>query len=156
MTKSKIKAPVSSFGPELQQVLRQGANKELRIRFETTQLAARFSARINALRSAMRAEKHPDSDRLYRAGVSIPKDDPCCVVVAPKDSEFRDSISKLFSDVQPPPQIVEFSAETPRPGVVEDPATSFLATLADATKVSDENVRGEEPPSEKGVDNGDK
>lgn len=134
MTKSKL--PVSSFGPELQNALRAGSNEELRLVFDTPQMAIRFSARINALRAAMRREKHPDTDRLYRAGVSISRENDKCVVIAPKDSEFRDVLREAGIRGTPPsPHVTKLEIPTPRPGVEHDPANDFLANLTEATKV---------------------
>lgn len=136
MTKpKKSKAPVSSFGPELQSALRSGSNKRLELSFESPALAVRFAARINQLRSAMRAEGHPDADRLYRAGVYLPKG-TCTVVIMPKDSEFRDALKAAGVDNVPePPTVVRHEISTPRPGVVADPANDFLASLTEATTV---------------------
>lgn len=133
MTRSRT--PVSSFGTELQAVLREGANKELRIHFESESLAIRFRARINALRAAMRREKHADSDRLYRAGVRIDPQSPKTVIIAPKDSEFRDAISDAHIPTDLPPTVSEIDIPTPKPGVETDPAESFLSTLTKATTV---------------------
>lgn len=164
MTKSN--APVSSFGPELQNALRAGANAELRLNFDDPKMAIRFIARINALRAAMRREKHPDTDRLYRAGVSISRENPKCVIIAPKDSEFRDILRTAgVKDVLPSPSVNEIEVATPRPGVVDDPAATFLAGLTEATRVPQKPLGestasfdlkdgGEPPTSEIGVDTG--
>lgn len=133
MTKSK--APVSSFGPELQNALRAGANEKIILVFDTPQLAVRFAARINALRSAMRREKHRDTDQLYRAGVSIPKENPCSVVIAPKDSEFRTALKAAGLDSAPLPIERVMDVPTPQPGTEHDPANNFLASLTIATTI---------------------
>lgn len=160
MTKSKL--PVSSFGPELQDALRAGSNTQIELVFETPSMAVRFASRINALRSAMRREGHSESDRLYRAGVSIKG---CTVVIAPKDSEFRDVLKRAgIAGIPPSPTVHQIDVATPRPGVVDDPATSFLQTLTEATTVGAvtgrftsnkpnfEEVEKSPPPSDKSVD----
>ena len=131
MTKSKT--PVSSFGPELQDALRAGSNQRIELAFESESLAIRFAARINALRSAMRRENHSDADRLYRAGVYR---EGACVIIMPKDSEFRGVLKAagLFN-VPDAPVVQHIDVPTPRPGTEDDPANSFLASLTQATTI---------------------
>lgn len=151
---ARTHAPVSSFGPELQSVLREGANREVKIKFETGKQAVRFVARINALRSAMRKEKHPDADQLYRAGARIDPTDLRTVIVSPRDSEFRSFISdaKVGITSAPPTAFPEGGVpetSTPVPGVASDVADSFLSTLSEVSP--DPQVT-----SKKDVDLGDK
>lgn len=127
-------APVSSFGSELHSVLRQGANEEVRLEFNSGKQASRFIARLNALRSAMRAEKHPDADQLYRAGARIDEEDSRVVIVSPKDSEFRSFIKTAGVGASTPNyQIQSDSDLTPPTPTLGDPADSFLATLSEPT-----------------------
>lgn len=126
---ARSNAPVSSFGPELMTVLKDGANARRDYDFPDPQTAFRFMSRINALRAAMRREKHPDSDRVYRAGVKIPRDNKCRVVVAPRDSEFGDFLKSAGTPIlhEDPPD--PSPRETPHPGTAPDSADSFLSSL---------------------------
>lgn len=148
--------PVSSFGKELQDALRAGSNKEVRIEFTTPELALRFNQRINSLRAAMRREAHPDSDQLYRAGVRISKENPKILIISPKDSEFRDALKAAGLEAAPLPQVITISM-TPSPGVSPDAADAFLSTLHTATDpAAQSEVENTIPTSEKNVDGGDK
>jgi hypothetical protein len=144
---AKAHQPSSSFGTELLSVLREGANKRIELTFETVALAIRFTSRINALRAAMKREKHPDTDRLYRAGVYLQKGSNT-VIIQPKDSEFREVIEAAHITVDPLPELSHYDVETPKPGVEEDPATLFLSTLTEATSVPRE-AEAPRPPSDK-------
>jgi hypothetical protein len=139
MTQSKH-LPVTSFGAQLHSVLREGANKELRLTFGTEKLATRFAQRINALRNAMRREKHPDWQQLYRCGVHKDTTDPRILIVGPRDSEFTQAIKNAGVKIsEDPPESVSYTIDQPAPGMPLS-ADSFLATLRDQTTV---------PPKEK-------
>lgn len=130
--------PASSFGANLHEVLRKGANKELVLNFPTSALAVRFRHRINALRSAMKREKHPDWKQLYRCGVYVDPARPNTLIIAPRDSEFNDVLKKAGVETDSLERI-EYSipvSATPfdKPDPY-DPAESFLATLREATTV---------------------
>jgi hypothetical protein len=131
MTRSKH-MPLSSFGAELQEVMRQGANKEIRITFDTEALATRFLHRINTLRVAMKREKHPDWEQLYRCSARKDEQDPKILIVAPRDSEFLPALKSAGIAVVEP-EISEYKVPTPAPdsGGVED----FLGELRDVTTV---------------------
>lgn len=124
MTKSS--SPISSFGPELMVILREGSEKRCTYDLPSSQAAFRLMSRINALRAAMRRESHPDSDRVYRAGVKIDRENRCRVIVEPKDSEFRN----LLSNSSPLAELTAQNIPVDPPGVAEDSADVFLSDLA--------------------------
>ena len=133
MTRSS-RFPASSFGAELQATLREGANKELRLRFDSEALATRFMHRINALRAALKREDHPDWQQLYRCGVHRDPGDRRTLILAPRDSEFRSVLKDAGVAVNPIPEVKEFNIKTPSPDgppSVDD----FLSDLRDATTV---------------------
>jgi hypothetical protein len=128
--------PASSFGAELQATLREGANKELRLKFDSEALATRFTHRINALRAALKREAHSDWEQLYRCGVHRDPADRKIVILSPRDSEFRAALADAGVDVAPVPPVTEYTIKTPEgPSVAPDPAEDFLATLRDATTI---------------------
>jgi hypothetical protein len=135
MTRSN-RFPASSFGAELQATLREGANKELRLKFDSEALATRFMHRLNALRAAMKREDHPDWQQLYRCGVHKDAHDKKILILAPRDSEFRKALQDAgVSLTAPVPDIAEYHVKTPSIDAPNDPAEDFLATLRDATTV---------------------
>ena len=142
MTRSS-RFPVSSFGDELQGVLRQGANKEVRIQFDTETLCTRFMHRLNALRAAMKREQHPDWEQLYRCGVHKDPTDRRVLILQPRDSEFRAAIQAAgITLAAPVPEVKEYKIATPDPASGPekgpgsgDPAEDFLATLRDITTI---------------------
>lgn len=111
--------PLSSFGPELQKALRAGSETETKITFETEKIAARFCARLNELRKAMRSANHPDTDQLYRCAVLRAG---AIVTLKPRDSEFAGALKG-----------VEISGPTPGvpvpEGETKSAVDSFLADL---------------------------
>jgi len=135
MTRSH-RFPASSFGAELQATLREGANKELRLKFDSEALATRFMHRLNALRAAMKREDHPDWQQLYRCGVHKDINDKKILILAPRDSEFRQALQDAgVSLTAPVPDATEYHVKTPSIDSPNDPAEDFLATLRDATTV---------------------
>lgn len=131
----RAKSPVSSFGPELQQTLRAGANRRLEIKFDSIEIATRFMHRINALRSAMKAERHPDAEHLYRCGVHKLIGDQTTLVIEPRDSEFRAALAAAgISGIDDPAPITKVHAPSPPPGEAPS-ADSFLATLVEETAI---------------------
>lgn len=124
---AKSNTPVSSFGPEILAVLRAGCETRNTYDLPTPQAAFRFMSRLNSLRAAMKREAHPDSDRVYRAGVKINRDNRCQVIVEPRDSEFRDMLSRAEIRIASPEDPI--LVPTPRPGTSQDAADSFLSTL---------------------------
>lgn len=89
----------------------------------------------------MRRESHRDTDQLYRAGVRISRENPCQLIIAPKDSEFRSALRDAEIAVGPPPSVIDVVMPTPIPGVAKDAADDFLATLSDATAPPDETSK---------------
>jgi hypothetical protein len=135
MTRSK-QTPVSSFGADLHATLREGANKELRLKFDSEALCTRFMHRLNALRAAMKRESTPGWQELYRCGIHKAIGDKKTLILAPRDSEFREVIKAAGIDLSTPiAPVVEYSIHTPVQGEPNDPAEDFLATLRDATTV---------------------
>jgi hypothetical protein len=136
MTRS-TRFPVSSFGADLHATLREGANKELRLKFDSEALCTRFMHRLNALRAAMKREDSPGWRELYRCGVHRDIADKKVLILSPRDSEFRKAIQDAGIDLSTPvAPIVEYTIRTPMPGAPSgDPAEDFLATLRDATAV---------------------
>lgn len=128
---AKTHDPITSFGAELNAVLRQGANREVRIKLPDKNLAIRFKQRLNKLRVAMKAAKHPDWVQLYRCGITTDPSDPCTIVLRPKDSEFRDFIKGAGVSVEEPPAVTSVTVGESTPEAVD----SFLAELSDATSV---------------------
>src|SRR5215831_18448697 len=104
MTRSN-RFPASSFGAELQATLREGANKELRLKFESEALATRFMHRINALRAALKREDHADWEQLYRCGVRRDPGDRRTLILAPRDSEFRSVLKDAGIAISPIPEV---------------------------------------------------
>ena len=138
MTRS-TRFPVSSFGGELQATLREGANKELRLKFDSEAIATRFTHRIHALRAAMKREQNADWENLYRCGIHRDPADRTIVILSPRDSEFRKALSEAgVSITAPVPEVSEYTISTPQPSpsaLARDSADDFLATLRDATTV---------------------
>lgn len=127
MTRSD-KFPVSSFGTELFATLREGANKKIRLKFDDEATATRFRARVNSFRQAMRREKHPQWEELYRCGLY--KDpDKTVVVIAPRDSEFLEALNKagvpLGITPAPIPEEKEVRIKSESADLTED----FLASI---------------------------
>jgi hypothetical protein len=138
MTRSH-RFPASSFGAELQATLREGANKELRLKFDSEAIATRFMHRINALRAAMKREAHSEWEQLYRCGVHRDPSDRKIIILSPRDSEFRTALQDAGVTLTAPiPPISEYTIKTPKalaPSIDPDPAEDFLATLRDATTI---------------------
>lgn len=137
MTRSKL-LPSSSFGAELQATLREGANKELRLKFDSEAIATRFMHRINALRAAMKREDHADWEQLYRCGVHRDPADRKTIILAPRDSEFRGALQNAgVALAAPVPEVSEYTIKTPKTpdAPPTDPADDFLATLREATTI---------------------
>lgn len=131
MTKPPSIQPLSSFGPELQSTLREGANRELRITFPTESLAVRFAQRINQLRLAMKRAAHPEWEQLYRCGIHFAEGDKTTLIIGPKDSEFRSFLRKAGVDVASPPPVSEVTIHPP--SSPSDPVDEFFAELVAAT-----------------------
>ena len=136
MVTRSTRFPVSSFGAELQATLREGANRELRLKFESEALATRFIHRLNALRAAMKREEHRDWQMLYSCGIHRDPADKTIIIISPRDSEFRRVLTEAGIDVAKEPPISEYTIKATSPGDPPlDPAEDFLSTLRDATTV---------------------
>jgi hypothetical protein len=102
--------PVSSFGPELLELLTQGATKEIRIPCPSMRVMKNLQMRLHLLRGAMQREKHPQYNLVTRARTSctwdfashpstkrhqFPADAKECVLfIRPNDSQFTDIIKQ--------------------------------------------------------------
>lgn len=132
------KQPASSFGPELLALLKSGAESRVEIPFAKGKDAIRLRHRIHQLRAAMRRDKHPDWEQVYRTqvllegphikpGVPDPNQ-PQVLVVSPRDSEFNEAIQRAGVKILEPTPLVL----TPIPELqvdANDPAEAFLKTL---------------------------
>jgi hypothetical protein len=135
MTRSN-RFPVSSFGADLHATLREGANKELRLKFDSEALCTRFMHRLNALRAAMKREETPGWAELYRCGIHKDVHDKKILILSPRDSEFRKVIEDAGITLSAPvPPVTEYKIKTPTIDEPSDPADDFLAMLRDATTV---------------------
>lgn len=107
MTRPKIgRYPVSSFGPELMELLIQGSQRRVEIPCENMKQMKHLQMRIHTLRGAMARERHPQYALATRARTSctwdhekfpgrFPKNATNCVlVIAPNDSQFSDILAK--------------------------------------------------------------
>lgn len=143
---ARTHAPITSFGAELHSALRQGSEKELRIKFPSKQLATRFKQRVHQLRSAMKAARHPEWEQLYRAALYEDPQDDCVVIIGPKDAEFRAALTDAgLTDIKAPAPVSEHTLPEPVPGTVD----AFFLDLQAETNVQkalDENTDGASPP----------
>lgn len=122
-------APVTSFGKELHDALRNGADKRIEIDFDNEKMAIRFNQRINALRNAMKKENHPDWVQLYRCQA---RREGKRLILAPADSEFREALNRAGIDnIADPPPTTAVEVITPLPGAVS--VDSLFIDLVNAT-----------------------
>ena len=114
--------PVSSFGPELMELLIQGSTREVRVPCESMKQMKFLQMRIQTLRGAMAKEKHPQYAIATRARVSCtwdfehfpstknqrfpPHAKGCVLIIRPQDSQFTSilaaagiEVSKAATDV---------------------------------------------------------
>jgi hypothetical protein len=125
MSKRKTKAPLSSFGSELYDALRQGAAGEKRITLPSPGAAVNFRQRLNMLRSTMREEGYTDWQQYYRVGVYIDPTNPSVVILRAKDSEYRDALKAAGIQLTTDP-----APTAPEPAADNDLET-FLKSLKD-------------------------
>src|SRR5215468_10983433 len=104
---SKPRFPSSSFGTVVHSVLREGANRTVKMKFDTERLATRFAQRVNMLRAAMKREDHPDWEQLYRCGVHREPGAPNILIFSPRDSEFAETARAAGIKVEEP-EVFEF------------------------------------------------
>lgn len=101
MTRPKqSRYPVSSFGPELMELLLKGAKEEVRIPCPDARTMQHLQMRIHMLRGAMSRERHPQYELATRARTartwdkSVGPDANCVLVVRPNDAQFSDILTK--------------------------------------------------------------
>lgn len=133
-------APVTSFGQELHDALRRGANARLVITFDNERMAIRFNQRINALRAAMKRENHSDWVQLYRCQA---RREGCKLILSPADSEFRSALDAAGVDTMAAPRTVEVDVATPSPDMTID---SLFTDLVEATTPPKPDEASDEPP----------
>lgn len=137
----KSDQPLSSFGNELLATLRHGADRELRITFDSAKMAIRFQQRINQFRQAHKKAQVPGWEQLYRCGMHLDDTNPRVLVLAPKDSEFRKFLLDAKIEVDSPAPVSEVAIHTPLPGADAD---SFLSTLVDVTAAPEVEKKSDE------------
>lgn len=126
MTRPKTsRYPVSSFGPELLQVLIEGAQRPVEIPFPDQRTMKHFQMRIHMLRGAMQREAHPQFALATRARTSRSwnrekgKDAECVLTVRPNDSQFTDILDR--AGIKTSPHTRDLLTETPAPLAPRDP-----------------------------------
>jgi hypothetical protein len=124
-------APVTSFGQELHEALRAGADKRIELKFDNEKMAIRFNQRINALRNAMKKENHPDWIQLYRCQC---RREGAKLILAPADSEFREVLDSAgVKNISPAPPTTKVNITTPEPGKLD--VDSLFTDLVEATRL---------------------
>lgn len=111
MTRPKLgRYPVSSFGPELMELLIRGSKEEVRVPCESMKQMKFLQMRIQMLRGAMAREKHAQYPLATRArttvtwntekhpsrkGKQFPMDaEDCVLIIRPNDSQFAEILEK--------------------------------------------------------------
>lgn len=133
MTRPKLgRSPVSSFGPELMELLIQGSQKRLEIPCDSMAQMKFLQMRIHALRGAMNKENHPNYQMATKARTSctwdhtkfpgrFPKDATNCVlVVAPNDSQFAGILER--AGITPSAAAQDVLDTLPLPETPSDPS----------------------------------
>jgi hypothetical protein len=93
---------LESFPPEMLEVLLRGALEEVRLEFETAQLATRFQQRIHTLRSILKEEGHESWKQAYRARTSRPASGGGSIlIISPHDSEFLPTLRRAGIETLP-------------------------------------------------------
>lgn len=136
MTRPKAsRYPVSSFGPELLEVLIAGAQREVKIPFPDQRTMKHFQMRIHMLRGAMSREGHSQYLLATRARTSRTwnrekgKDVDCVLIVQPNDSQFTDILAK--AGIKPSQNTHDILTETPPPPTPNDPSIEPTVTPTD-------------------------
>jgi hypothetical protein len=133
MIKKKPRLPISSFAPELMEVLKRGSRERIVMLFSSEKggrpAATKLRSRIHQLRAAMRAEDHDDYQivakaycQLFWGDKAVAQGAPpdwaddasaskgALLIISPRDSEFtnilRGAIGKP-SIAEPPPKAIE-------------------------------------------------
>lgn len=115
--------PVSSFGEKLLAALYQGAKEPFLVKLKTRTEATKLMHRLNSLRMALRREKHPDWEALYKAGIYRHATNPEWIWVKPKDSEFDEAFRGLKDTTPPLPASLQ-------PAPDDDESTSVSSFLS--------------------------
>jgi len=90
------KTPTQAFDSSLQELFRRGALSVIRMTCPSKEVAIRYRARLNKLRTAMRNENHPDWKLLHATCVRIDRADPRILILEPQDYEFAQAIHKVL------------------------------------------------------------
>lgn len=101
---TRTKYPASSYNNDLRDILREGAIREHRFTFNTPGEATTFTHRLNSYRNAMKMEKYPGWEELYRAGIRRDKKDKTTIIVAPRDSEFEYALKDFKANLTSTPE----------------------------------------------------
>jgi hypothetical protein len=126
---TKTNFPVSSFGSDLQLILREAATREIRLECGSEPIATRLIHRFHAFRSAAKREKHPLWEEFYRCGIHKDLKDKKVIILNPRDSEFREIFRKVNISTPPSPDVVNVKVPQPGPDKPYDPVEDFLADL---------------------------
>lgn len=82
--------PVSSYAPELLELFKEAAHREVTIKLGEKKQATRLRARFHSLRTAMRREDHPLTQIANSVQFSI--DPSFNLICYPADTHFLDAI----------------------------------------------------------------
>lgn len=136
MTRPKAsRYPVSSFGPELLEVLIAGAQRRVEIPFPDQRTMKHFQMRIHMLRGAMSRENHAQYSLATRARTSRSwnrekgKDVECVLTIQPNDSQFGDILTR--AGITPSQNTRDILTETPAPPTPHDPSIEPAVTPTD-------------------------
>src|SRR5687768_1864831 len=126
MTRPKLgRQPVSSFGPELMQLLIEGSQREVKVPCDSMAQMKHLQHRIHSLRGAMARERHPQYAIATRAKTALtwnkeafpgkfPREATNCILtIAPHDSQFKDLLEKAGVTVTPAARDVLEEIEAP-------------------------------------------
>lgn len=131
--------PVSSFGPELMELLIRGSKEEVRVPCDSMKQMKFLQMRIQTLRGAMAKERHPQYAIATRARVTCewnfkkhpsrkglqfpPEAEECVLVIRPQDSQFSEILAKAGITVSDGASTV--LDELPLPDTPSDPSTQI-------------------------------
>lgn len=102
----------ASFGPELVQLLQEGALAPVPVPLPSRSHATRLRFRLHQLIKALERENSPIAKHCSRVTISISPGDPPVLTVKPADVDFLQYITAAL----PGPQATEGShADSPRP-----------------------------------------
>jgi len=118
--------PVSSFGPELLEILVRGAKDRVSIPCPNHKTMQALQMRIQMLRGAMGREKHPQYELTTRARTSrtwnreAGKDVDCVLVIQPNDFQFSDILKS--AGITPSAPMRDILDDTALPDTPSDPS----------------------------------